>query len=186
MKTTNKKYFDYLVKRSKFSFLLRKILYKPLAKEFKGKVLDVGCGLGEFLELYPNSYGIDTNHFAIKYCRSKNLKCFLGSAYKIPFKNNFFDGLLCSNVIEHLNKPKKAIKEFKRVLKGRGKLIIIVPTREGYKRDKTHVKFWSETDLINLLEKFDFKIKKVVYFPLDIKILRDSFYINELRITAIK
>ena len=57
MKTTDKEYFDYLVNRNNISFLLRKFLYKSLVKEFRGKVLDVGCGIGEFLELYKNSYG---------------------------------------------------------------------------------------------------------------------------------
>jgi ubiquinone/menaquinone biosynthesis C-methylase UbiE len=182
---TEEKYYEYLTRRNKFSFLLRKILYKPIAKEFHGRILDVGCGIGEFLELYKNSYGIDMNCLAVKYCNDKGLKCSLGSAYKIPFKNNFFDGVLCSNVLEHLKRPEIALREFRRVLKKRGKLIIIVPTKSGYKRDKTHVKYWKESDLVDILKRYDFEIKKVTYYPFKINLLRD-FYINELRITAIK
>ena len=186
MKTEDKKYYDYLVKRSKLSFTLRKFMYKSIAKEFRGKVLDVGCGLGEFLELYKNSYGIDSNKYAVDYCKSNNLRCFVGSAYKIPFRSSSFDVVLCSHLIEHLKRPEIALKEFRRVLKPSGKLIIIVPTKTGYKRDKTHVKYWKESELIDILESFNFKIKKVSYYPVQIRGLRDMLYINELRVIATK
>jgi len=186
METTDKEYFDYLVKRSKLSFLLRKFLYKSIVKEFRGKALDVGCGLGELLELYKNSYGVDSNPFVVEYCKSKKLKCFLGNAYKTPFRNGMFNTVICSHLIEHLDKPSVAFKEFKRVLRKNGLLIIIVPNKKGYQRDKTHVKYWNEKNLTGILKKFNFKIKKVIYFPFSAGFLRETTAINELRVVAIK
>jgi len=184
MRTEDKKYFKYMTERSKLSLLLRKFFYIPIIKEFKGKLLDIGCGVGEFLQWYPNSYGIDTNPYLVDYCKKRNLKCSFGSVYKIPFKNETFDCVLCSHLIEHLNKPELAMKEIRRVLRTGGKLIIILPTEKGYKRDKTHAKYWDKEKIESLLKKFNFKIKKLTYYPT--KILSKYTYLGELRIIAIK
>jgi SAM-dependent methyltransferase len=184
MRTEDKKYFKYMTERGKVSLIFRKFMYSSIIKEFYGKLLDIGCGVGEFLQWYPNSFGIDTNPYLVEYCKKRNLKCFFGSAYKIPFKNETFDCVLCSHLIEHLAKPELAMKEIRRVLRTGGKLIIILPTIKGYKRDKTHVKFWDENNIEKLLKKFNFKIKKLIYFPT--KLLTNYTYLGELRIIAIK
>jgi len=183
MKTREEKYFKYLTTRSKLSLFLRRLMYTSVIKEFKGKLLDVGCGIGEFLQWYPNSFGIDTNRFLVKYCKERGINCIYGSIYKIPFKKSMFDTVLCSHLMEHLSKPDMAMKEIRRVLKKAGKLIIIVPTEKGYKRDKTHVKFWDKENIGKLLEKHGFKIKKLTYYP---KLLNKYTVLGELRIVAVK
>jgi ubiquinone/menaquinone biosynthesis C-methylase UbiE len=182
----NKEYFEYLKDRNSISFLFRRYFYKSLLKEFNGKVLDVGCGIGEFLDFYKNSYGIEVNPFLVKYCKEKGLNVKLGSIYKIPFKGNMFDVVLCSHVLEHLEKPNIAIKEMRRVLKPKGKLILLVPTESGFRRDKTHKKFWHRENLKKLLEKTNFKIERMFYFPFSFKFFRERIFFNELRITARK
>lgn len=181
-----RKYFNYLMKRSKISFLTRKLMYMPLFKKTRGKVLDFGCGIGEMLYLFPNGVGVDNNRYCVEYCKSKGFKCFLGSAERIPFKGNSFDTLLCFHVLEHLKDANKAIKEIKRVLKPGGKLILVVPTECGFRRDKTHVKFWDKENLKGLLEKFNFRVESMKYFPFSFKFLRERLYFNELRVIAIK
>jgi len=187
MKTNDFEYYNYLKNRSKFSLWFRKnFLLKPIIKEFSGKVLDVGCGIGEFMQLYSNSYGIEINKHVVNYCRKNGLRVYYGSVFDIPFKNNTFDGILCSNVLEHLEKPERAISEMRRVLKKVGTLLIIVPTKKDYKKDPTHVKYWNEKNLVKLLKKFNFKIKKIVYFPFSSKFLRHRITFNELRVVARK
>jgi len=39
----------------------------------------------------------------------------LASLYNLPFRANYFDTVLCSEVLEHLDKPEKALSELKRV-----------------------------------------------------------------------
>ena len=182
----NKEYFEYLKDRSSFSFLFRKYFYKSLIKEFNGKVLDVGCGLGEFLEERPKSSGIDINKHCIDFCKVKGLDVKLGNATKIPYKDKSFDGIFCSCVLEHLKRPELAIKEMRRVLKQNGKMILVVPTECGFKRDNTHVKFWNKENIRELLEKSNFKIEKMFYFPFSFKFFRERIFFNELRIIAIK
>ena len=183
MKTSDKKYFNYLTSRSRVSLLLRKFMYMSVVKEFRGKLLDIGCGIGEFLQWYPNSSGIDTNNFLVKYNKEHGIDCSYGSVYKIPFKNKTFGTVFCSHLLEHLTKPELAIREINRVLKKGGRLVVIVPTEKGYKRDKTHVKFWNKENIIPLLEDNGFKIKKLSYYP---KLLSNVTYLGEMRVVALK
>jgi len=95
---------------------------------FKGrKVLDIGCGRGGFLEKDPiNFVGIDINKELIEITKNKGLKAYLGDAANLPFPDNFFDGINCTNVIEHLY-PEQALKmlsEAKRVLRPGGFFLI--------------------------------------------------------------
>jgi ubiquinone/menaquinone biosynthesis C-methylase UbiE len=179
-------YFNYLKNRSKLRFVLRKMLYLPLLKEINGKFLDVGCGLGGFLEMYGSGYGIDPNKNCVDFCRRKGLKCFKGSIYKIPFKSDTFDTVSCIHVLEHLDKPEKAIKEARRVLKTKGKLIIVVPIGSGFPKDPTHRKFWTEKLIRNLLTKYNFSTTKAIYFPNPIRRFHSLPSFNELRIISIK
>ena len=57
-------------------------------------------------------------------CRRRFLK---GSAYSLPFPNNSFDLVICSEVLEHLHEYNDAIKEIHRVLKPGGKFYASVP-----------------------------------------------------------
>ena len=51
----------------------------------------------------------------------------VGSVYELPFQEGEFDMVLCMVVMEHLEDPKQAILEMKRVLKPRGKILVSVP-----------------------------------------------------------
>ena len=51
----------------------------------------------------------------------------LSDITKIPVKKSSFDAIMCIEVIEHLPEPAKAIKEFSRILKRGGSLIITAP-----------------------------------------------------------
>ena len=53
----------------------------------------------------------------------------LGSAYELPFADNSFDHIVCSEVIEHLEHPERAIREASRVLKRGGMCIVTTPYR---------------------------------------------------------
>lgn len=185
MKMNDKKYFEHLKKRSKISFLLRKTIFlEPLAKEFHGKVLDIGCGLGEFLEVYPNAVGIDSNRWCVKYCKRKGLVCQLGNIYKLNFPANSFDGVLLSNIIEHLDRSKQAMKQVRRVLKRGGKVVITLPTLAAFKADPTHKKYWEPDEFKKFIEKTGFKVNKIYYRPFQSKLLREKIKCVELVIVA--
>ena len=108
-----------------------------------GVLLDVGCGEGRHIfgvmQDYPlmKCIGIDMDHESIKiaeegydYFKSishAGAEFLKGSAYNIPFPDNFFDLVICSEVLEHLHEYNDAVREMHRVLKPGGKLYASVP-----------------------------------------------------------
>lgn len=101
----------------------------------EGKVLDVGCGGGVFtrgIKHYRKDldlWGIDISRKSIDFAKSvsKNVNFVLGSAYKLPFKDDTFDAAVSFDVLEHLDKPTLAIREAKRVLKPGGIFHLVTP-----------------------------------------------------------
>ncbi|MDA9819214.1 methyltransferase domain-containing protein [Methylophilaceae bacterium] len=52
---------------------------------------------------------------------------YLGNIWEINETDSFFDNILCTEVFEHIPKPNETIKEFSRVIKTGGKLILTAP-----------------------------------------------------------
>lgn len=105
------------------SFLTKHVTKKAL------KILDQGCGTGEYALLFGNKYyGIDNNPNDIKFAmRNYPGRFFVGSADKMPFRDNEFDLVFAVGLHHHLdgNQAKKAFLEALRVVKGNGKVVVI-------------------------------------------------------------
>ncbi len=102
------------------------------------RILDVGCGDGFYLFLLSNLgiklslYGTDFDTLALKSAKInlKNRKIPLKQAdlmKKLPFRDNFFDKVVMSEVAEHLPNDIKGLKEVSRVMKKGGTLCLTVP-----------------------------------------------------------
>jgi SAM-dependent methyltransferase len=166
----DKSYFNYLLKRSQLSNIYRKfILYPRLAAQLSGKVLDVGCGIGDFLKFRRNTIGIDINEFNVSHCNQIGLEAYKITDGKYPFNDKTFDGAILDNVLEHLSDPTVTINEISRVLTEGGTLIIGVPGIKGYTMDDDHKMFYTEDQLEGLLLKHNFSLVKYIYGPLMIK-----------------
>jgi SAM-dependent methyltransferase len=163
-------YHQYLLRRSLLSKIYRNyVLYPALAKQLQGKVLDIGCGIGDFLQFRPNTVGVDINKMNVDYCNSLGLQAFQIGNGKYPFSDGAFNGAILDNVLEHLTNPQATLEEAKRVLTPNGVFIIGVPGKKGYTMDDDHKKFYEENDLENLLKTFGFTLIKFVYGPAFIK-----------------
>lgn len=89
---------------------------------------------------------------------------------KLPFKNNFFDKVICSDVLEHLEKRDFALSEIKRVLKGSGFLLLVTDNPDTswkrlqkssglpYYADPDHKYEYPKKEILTKLEKNRFKI----------------------------
>ncbi len=177
-------YFEYLKSRTPATLLLRKFFLRPVVNYFSGRVLDIGSGIGEFLELYSDSVGIDMNRGAVSFCNSKGLTCVAADVYNLPFDKDSFNGILLNNILEHLEKPENAFMEIKRVLKNRGKLLVELPGKKGFYYDRTHVKFWDREEIASFLRQCGFKDIGANYFPIPFGFAGDIFTHNKLRVYA--
>lgn len=130
------------IKKEKFSpgfigffinhnFLIRTSLNKSIKKNanrLSGELLDFGCGSKPYKELFlnvKNYIGVDLKIEG----REGNHK-FIDKFYDgkvIPFEDNSFDSLLCTEVLEHVFNIEELLKEFNRVLKKDGVALITTP-----------------------------------------------------------
>ncbi len=99
----------------------------------KGRILDVGCGFGLFLDVARRDgwepYGIDVSDVAISYARSTlglaNVeRSDLSSA---AFPDAHFNAVTLWNVLEHVPDPMTTMREVRRVLASDGTALVRVP-----------------------------------------------------------
>ena len=104
----------------------------------KGRVLELGCGLGDLLEYLSSKgcvvEGVEISDYAIKCLRKKGFRVYKADAQALPFKNNTYDYVISQHLLEHLDDPIKAIKESVRV--ARKAAIHILPGHPS--TDRTH------------------------------------------------
>lgn len=146
MKSKNKQYFyenfasdfDSIVNKYDTEKRLAVFFDELLPKILSGKkLLDAGCGTGWFsaeavkrgARVTSLDLGEKLLEQVAKKCTSKRV---VGSVLALPFKDNSFDILISSEVIEHTTDPVKAIQEFYRVLKPKGTLVVSTPNSFWY------------------------------------------------------
>jgi len=107
-----------------------------LANSIKGKgegrLLDVGCGHGVFLNLAKDQdwevYGVELSRDACRFARNNvGLNIFCGDLIEASFPNDHFDVVTLWNVLDHTTNPLEQLLEVKRILKDDGLLFIRVP-----------------------------------------------------------
>jgi len=112
---------------------LRKILFiNPIVKEFRGYVLDVGCGVGIHLrEYHSHSLGIDASEKNVKAGQEEKLNIIKGDANTFV-QENTFDTVLLSHLLEHLSEPSKVLRNAYLSTKIGGRIIVVVPCLRGF------------------------------------------------------
>lgn len=113
------------------------------------KGLDFGCGKAKLLEKLLKSYGHQMNSFDLYFHPDQTVL------------SEIYDFIVMSEVIEHLREPHSLLKSLGRLIKEQGYLFIktkLLPPSEKefeqwfYKRDLTHVQFFSENSLFKVAE----------------------------------
>ena len=101
-------------------------------KDRKPRILDVGCGTGGNLTLlskFGDAEGVDVSPEALDFCRQRGLQNVrLGAAEKLPYEDGTFDLVTALDVVEHIDDDVAGLREFRRVLKPDGRILLFVPT----------------------------------------------------------
>ncbi len=159
--------------------------FEKLAEEIKrvarkgDKVLDIGCGEGKIWQMFPelDVTGVDISSNNLDKAK-KNLRVTKGTAEELRFKDNSFDLVVASEILEHLFQPERALGEIERVLKGNGVAIITFPNtgalqiRLGlllwgrnpsinYPANMQHIRFFNLLDMKEMLRMTNFQIEKI-------------------------
>ncbi|QFJ53515.1 class I SAM-dependent methyltransferase [Pseudobutyrivibrio xylanivorans] len=104
-----------------------------LAQEDYQDLLDCGCGTGPMISLLHEKdstkhyTGLDITPRMIEVAKSKNLNgvdWVVGDCENLPFEDNSFDVIICSNSFHHYPNPQKFFNSVKRVLRPNGRLIL--------------------------------------------------------------
>jgi SAM-dependent methyltransferase len=166
-------YYEYLKRRSTLGLLYRRWwLYPQLCRHLYGKVLDIGCGVGDMLAYRDNTVGVDINPHTVKWCKSQGYEAELMEQNKLPFPDASFDSILLDNVLEHILSPEHLLSEIKRVLRKNGTLLIGVPGKKGFESDPDHKIFYDVDSLNQLLASvIGFVPRTSFYMPLPVKVL---------------
>ena len=101
----------------------------------KGRLLDVGCGEGLFLEIAREDgwevVGTEFSAFAAELGKRLGLDVYHGELMDIAFPPGEFDAITMWHVLEHTRDPVRVLKEARRILKGDGILIVAVPNLDN-------------------------------------------------------
>ncbi len=159
-------YFEHLNTRTSLGAAYRRFfVYPRINKWLSGKVLDVGSGLGQFLNYRKGTFGVDVNPLCVDYCKKLCLDVQLVHSTPWKFENESFDGVVMDNVLEHIQNPHLTLNEVFRILKYKGTLVVGVPGKKGFEHDPDHKVFYNEQSLTHLLQQFDLQPVRFFYTP---------------------
>lgn len=140
--------------------------------------LDVGCGSSRIVRGLENGLGVDIQMAKLRYARRHGKPLVNASIYYLPFKDNSFDCVVCSEVIEHIPAGERPFLDMSRVLQKGGRLIIGTPdyasiwwrvierlyvlfAPRGYADQ--HITRYSRSGLVELIEKQGFNCEEIHY-----------------------
>lgn len=118
--------------------MLAHALSHPSGKTHGGRILEIGCGAGllcfDLARSAETVVGIDIAHFVLDFANKvkEHLQCDnvwfqQGDAEHLAFEDDTFDVVVCSEVLEHLLEPQRALAEMRRVVKRDGMVIVTTP-----------------------------------------------------------
>jgi SAM-dependent methyltransferase len=141
------------------------------------KLLEIGCGRGEFLDAFQqlgmNCYGVDLSEHGFSHLSNIQVARVNISQDALPFEDYSFDIVYHKSLIEHLYSPDNLMKETCRVLKQGGRIVILTPdwvsTMKVFYEDYTHSRPYNVMALSDLLKVYDFKnIETELFYQLPI------------------
>lgn len=111
-------------------------------------ILEIGCGVGNVMEHLREvkRFGVDLSFRMVARSRERlrnGIVVLQADGQKLPFSSRAFDGIVCTEVLEHVENPDLVLDEIRRVAKPQGRIVLSIPNE----------------DLINRLKRWVFRLK---------------------------
>lgn len=143
----------------------------------RGRILDVGCAAGYFLECAQNKgfepYGVEVSESFFKEAhRTFGDGIYQGTIQEMPCENNFFDVITMFDLLEHVKDPVSTLRRCRQILMPNGIIAAVLPNtssltatlmRKNWMHYKDeHLFYFSRKNISALLKQESFDVIKVV------------------------
>lgn len=153
------------------------------------KLLDIGCGTGDFLIVAKNNNwditGVEPNEKARILANNKTKNAVFPSDSLHEFQDKNFDVITMWHVLEHIQDLEKYISVIKKIMSDNGFLIVAVPNHRSYDA-KYYGEFWAAYDVPRHLWHFDKESVKRLFDFHGFQLIKikpmwfDAFYVSLL------
>jgi len=149
--------------------------FEPYRKT--NKLIDVGCGIGYFLEVAKKRgwevYGTEFTQEAVNICEAKGANMELGVLDPSNYEPQSFDVVCSFEVIEHINNPREELGNFNKILRKGGLVYCTTPNFNAVERYQLgadwnvlgypeHLSYYTPKTLKRVYKETGFKTKKVL------------------------
>jgi ubiquinone/menaquinone biosynthesis C-methylase UbiE len=158
-----------------------KVILHYTSSNPQDKLLEVGCGAGNVLEQLGGESltGIDLSRYLLQkskaHLRQFKVNLVQADANRLPFPENIFDKLVCTEVLEHVQEPRAIILEMSRVATDNGILVISFPNESVINRLKQLIR-------ILRLHKLLLQAKKVGDYSSPLQ-MTDEWHLHEFNLS---
>jgi 2-polyprenyl-3-methyl-5-hydroxy-6-metoxy-1,4-benzoquinol methylase len=155
----------------------RNFILQLLDKHNIGKgdrILEIGCSGGPLIKNLESKgfsfvTGIDVSEKAITVAKSRGLSnVHVMDGANLDYPNEFFEVVIASDILEHIKEDKNALKEWTRVLKPNGLLLLFVPAHKflwsTHDELNNHYRRYTKKELLYLMKGCNFKVKNTSYW----------------------
>jgi len=160
------------------------------AQKNKGRLLDIGCGLGYFLNLAQNDgwqvNGVEIAPSAAAYAREKfSLDVYEGTVEGYQARDDSFDVVTMWDVIEHIQNPEESLSAIKRKIKSGGLLVIKTPDERSLFKTMARAAYFLSRRKISLFLKYVYYLPHYFYYnKKTIKKILEKFGFRVIRIDS--
>jgi SAM-dependent methyltransferase len=147
-----------LVDRLRIDAVLRLGPYRPLTRRMPGRLLDVGCGVGDLMAALERHgwdvVGLEPSRVACSHAAGRGLEVHCGTIDEAPWGDSTFDAIVFNHALEHIPNPEDALRRAAALLRPGGILAVAVPNFGSWQR-RLFGSRWFQLDLPRHLQHFD-------------------------------
>lgn len=146
----------------------------------QGRILDMGCGTGFYLPPFKDIIGLEISENMLKIALDKKKPLVQGMCESLPLKDNSFNTVLCMFAVLNFCNSEKTLKEIKRILKPKGRVIMSLAsiydqdltfleklTRDLPKtkdftieKEKTTIRLYTKSEILNMFRNLGFTLER--------------------------